>query len=224
MGSGKLASIVSSASSDSVWKFYRGKLFHFGKVSKPHQTAEFGRIFSFQENSGLKRIDEFANIERRGGHWSYESGKTTWIAPKRLAISSHDRRFLEEDAFPEIFEKELTNPKYAGFAEIVTQIEIKRAGALSYREELFAVYQKIAGLIAIFTMAVLALPFSLFSGRSSNVRIGITFSIALGFVFWLVDQVFLSLHTIELLPAEIAAFGANMLFLSFAALMLHLRR
>ena len=134
------------------------------------------------------------------------------------------RNSFQDDEFPFVFKKELVHPKYSDFSDIITEINLKRQGSVNYEADLFAFYQKTAAIISIFVMILLALPFSLSSSRKSNARMGIVLSIILGFSFWLVDQIFASFNSAGLVPAELAAFGANILFTLLALSLIYLRR
>ena len=222
-GADKAANIMGSSSKENVWRFYKGELFYFHSPSKSRKTAKIGGKFSFDEDLSLKRVERFSDLKRERDRWSSQSGSAIRFGHDRTAPSFHDGRTFAADAIPEVFERELVNPKYSNFLDIFRQIKAKKEGALNYEDDLFALYQKVSGLIAIFVMVVLALPFSLFSAGSSNFRVGIVLSTALGFVFWLTDQIFLTLYQAQLLLAELAAFGANILFLGIAVLSLYLR-
>ena len=222
-GADKLTNIVGSVLKENIWRFYKGELFYFHSVSKTHRTAKIGKKFSFTQDFSLQQIEEFYNLKQESDHWKFENNRIIRFEQKRIVPSIRNGRTLATEAVPEIFEQELANPKYSNFSDIYVQIGIKKEGGLNYQDDIFAIYQKIAGLMAIFVMLMLALPFSLFSSRSSNVRVGIVLSVVLGFVFWLVDQIFLTLYHAQLLLAEFAAFGSNALFLGLAILLLHLR-
>ena len=173
----KLTNIMKSVPNENIWRFYKGQLYYFNGVSKSHQTAKLGSKFSFDEGFTLKRIDGYDRLKLNNSTWLYEGGKSMRFRNKSIKITDQSLFGLAGDYFPEIFEKELPNAKYSKLTDIVTQIGVKKQGAIDYQDEIFAIYQKTAGVLAVFVMVFLALPFSLFSSRSSNVRIGIVLSV-----------------------------------------------
>ena len=175
----------------------------------------FSAITSLFVSSVLSRKDESWEIGQERRIEFHEKGI-------RQSVENSLKTAVNE--MPVVFTKELVNPKYTGFGSLISEIRIKRKGAVNYNPDLFALYQKIAGLFSIFVMILLALPFSIYSGRSANVRTGIVVSIVLGFVFWLVDQILLSFNTTGMLPMGVSAFGANVGFLILAFILIRLKK
>jgi lipopolysaccharide export system permease protein len=73
-------------------------------------------------------------------------------------------------------------------------------------------------------MTILGIPFALRIGRSGNVAVGITTSMAIGFVYWLFFSFSLSLGKGGLLPPLVAAWSANIVFGSIGILILMQQR
>jgi lipopolysaccharide export system permease protein len=182
------------------------------------------RIFEFDDHHQLNKVKVYRQLGLENGFWRIEDGREVEIFENRPHTSQSSQVTFQKNTFPFVFKKELNHPKYAGFSDIITEIHLKRQGAVNYEADLFALYQKIAAILAIFVMILLALPFSLGSGRKSNVRAGIVFSIILGFCFWLIDQIFFSFNSAGIMSAEFAAFGANFLFAMLALSLIYLRR
>ena len=94
------------------------------------------------------------------------------------------------------------------------------ASGESPEKTIFAFYQKLASLLGVFVMILLALPFSLFSGRAANVRMGIVLAIILGFVFWLIEQIGAGLFDAKILGAFPAAFTGDFIFIVLALVLI----
>jgi lipopolysaccharide export system permease protein len=62
-------------------------------------------------------------------------------------------------------------------------------------------------------MAFLGIPFALRSGRSSGIAFGIGLSLGIGFLYVIVNSVIISFGQVGLLPAVVAAWATNFIFL-----------
>lgn len=224
-GGDKIKGVMSTSPSDSIWRFYKGKLFYFEGLSKADKSVSAGIVYKFNRNNELKEISELKGIKERGKQWKIRLKKDLTFKNNSVQkLAELPSQVVKKKFFPVVFKKEIANPKYIGFSDLVAEIKIKKNSGISYQADIFAFYQKISALLSIFVMMLLALPFSLFSGRQANVRGGIVISVILGFVFWLADQIFIKLNGANVLSAEVAAFGANMIFIALAMLIVRLKK
>ena len=198
--------------STSLWRFYQGRLFYFTGLDQVQGGAQRAGILSFNSGHQLTQIQEIGGIQGTEEKWALGEGRLLKWEGEKIVFSQTPAQETRADHFPIIFTPELAYPKYSGFIQLGQEIKIKAEGAVNYQPDLYAFFQKLASLLAVFTMMALALPFSLFSGRQANAKTGIVVAVILGFVFWLFDQLFLSLFETGALPAWLAAFGSNLLF------------
>lgn len=224
LGSDKQLALVDSEKNRDVWRFYKGRLFFLSGLTPGEKSIERGKVYSFDSKFGIEGIETLRSLRLKNDEWSIS--RTVTIRPEQRQLTKKEEQNVKipEDSFPVAFQAELLNPKYSTFNAIFQQIRIKKMGGVSYDATLFALYQKIAAILSIFVMVILALPFSLSSGRSANVRLGIVFSIVLGFLFWLIDQIFISLYDAGILGGEFAAFGGNITFFLIALLLIILKK
>jgi lipopolysaccharide export system permease protein len=223
LGSDALMNIIRTTPSSSKWRIYHDDLFYIYQANKSNQTVEQVKIFKFDQQNQLKEIHRIKKLALEGNEWATDS--TNKITLKKGSfnqqISNHEK--YSKNKFPVVFEKELANPKYAPFQEVINQIINKKKGGIDNSKDVFAFCQKIALILSLFAMVVLALPFSLFAGRSFNTRMGIVLAVVLGFSFWLLEQIFMTLFKADLLIAEWAAFGTNIIFMGIALILIYTR-
>lgn len=221
LGSDALMSIIQTTPNASKWRLYHDNLFYIYQAKKTNRTIEKAKIFKFDPENQVKEILQLKKLTFQNEQWKTESTNKIVFDDTDLDQKTFNQSKYSKDQFPIVFEKELINPKYAPFQEVITQILNKKRGGIDNSEDVFAFYQKIALIISLFIMVVLALPFSLFAGKSFNTRTGIVFAVILGFAYWLLDQIFMTLFRADILIAELAAFGANILFMGLALLLIY---
>ena len=73
-------------------------------------------------------------------------------------------------------------------------------------------HSRISLPFASFVMAVLGIPFALRSGRTSGIAVGIGISLGIGFCYFAINAVLLSLGQAGILPPFVSAWAANFLF------------
>ncbi|MFH2130293.1 MAG: LptF/LptG family permease [bacterium] len=223
-GADERTSMVDSTPVNNSWQFYQGRLFYFAHLMSKKQRVQSSRVFEFDDHHQIRRILTFEQLKNANGTWQAESGREINISQNRVVSKTRQTNVFPQEEFPVVFKRELNHPKYSDFSALMTEINLKRMGSVNFEADLFALYQKIAAILSVFVMILLALPFSLYTGKKSNVRMGIVLSMVMGFSFWLIDQIFISFNSAGLMPSELAAFGANILFTLLALLLIYLRR
>ncbi|MBU3916830.1 LptF/LptG family permease, partial [bacterium] len=224
LGSDKRTGFTRSRSEHSVWQFADGKLYHFSEPSIKTKEIRKGLTFFFDQEHQIKQIQSSKGLRLKDKSWQMDEANEIAFSSDEVINNILPLNSIPENKLPFVFKKELSHPKYSSFSEIISEIIIKQQGAINYKSDVFALYQKIAGILSVFTMVLLALPFSLYAGRSVNVRTGIVVSIVMGLVFWLTDQILISLNSTGTLLPEISAFGANILFVVLALILIRLKR
>ncbi len=223
-GADERAGLVAAKRSANTWRFHNGTLFYFETPDKRTRTIQSSRFFSFGKDDRIGTTGFLSDLVRKEETWEIGKERRIEFQKKDIRQSVEENLKTDVDEWPVVFTRDLINPKYTSFGSLISEIRIKQKGAVDYKPDLFALYQKIAGLISIFVMILLALPFSIYSGRSANVRTGIVISIVLGFVFWLADQILISFHTTGMLPMGVSAFGAGFGFLILAFTLVRLKK
>lgn len=223
LGADERASLVKKKSNDDVWQFYNGDLFHFTIVDKREKSVREVSRYSFDTDNRIDRITIYEGADF-SSIWTVEAVRKVNLGPGSIHQEIERGKTFEKGAFPVVFKEEIKVPKYSSFIQLFNEISIKSEGAVPFQRELFAVYQKVSGMLSVFVMVLLALPFSIYGGRSSNVRTGIVISVVLGFIFWLVDQLLVSFSDSVAIPLLISAFGANVLFIALAVSLILLKR
>lgn len=223
LGADQRASLVKKRVSSDIWQFHKGDLFHFSSMDKRKKRVEEVGRYSFDSDSTISTIAIYKRVGL-SETWDVDSVREISVGDSGVKQSIKADVTYDRADFPVVFKKEITAPKYSSFGQLINEIEIKSKGAVPIKRELFALYQKGAGMISVFVMVLLALPFSVYGARSANVRTGIVISVVLGFIFWLVDQLLASFSDTASIPLVLSAFGANILFIALAILLIRLKQ
>jgi len=206
-----------------AWRFFQGRLFYFGNLKDFKFQAGKGQIYAFTPEHRIARLQETKRLRQEGETIEFKVQRIVNFSNQGIQVAPGEAETWQQQTFPVIFKPHINHPRYSGFSDIAREVQLKRLGGENYQAELFAAYQKTAGVIAVFVMILLALPFSLFSHRAANVRTGIVIAVILGLLFWLFEQVFAGLFEAGFLPGLVAAFLADVLFLLLGGYLLKVR-
>lgn len=162
----------------------------------------------------LMRIDA-ESAEFHNGHWSAlkpvikEFGQGQPPAIRKIPLMDLDLDLKVDDL--RILDNNADNLSFLKLKEYADNLE--NGGYQSYRYRTM-MHTKISAPFAAFVMVVLGIPFALRNSRSGGIALGIGASVAIGFIYFVVNAVLLSYGRSGVLPPIIAAWGANLLFLS----------
>jgi lipopolysaccharide export system permease protein len=201
-----------------------GALIYNIKLFDPKNNLLKGiAIYSFSPEFVLeKRIDA---VEARwtGEQWQFSDVIIREFNPDG-SIRSVTNRGKEKASWikeePEAFKlakKESEEMGYWEYKEYTQKIRDDGYDPTPYLTDLHA---KISFPFVAVVMSFLGIPFALRIGRSGNVAVGITTSMAIGFFYWLFFSFSLSLGKGGLLPPLVAAWSANIIFGAIAILIL----
>ncbi|HON59398.1 MAG TPA: LPS export ABC transporter permease LptG [Smithella sp.] len=117
-----------------------------------------------------------------------------------------------------VMQTDAENMGYFALKKYIRKIKSEGYNVIKYQ---VALYSKIAFPFITIIMIFLAIPFSLRSERSGGIMQSAGVAVFIGFSYWIVNAVFVSLGKSELLPAALAAWTANILFSTVAAILFY---
>jgi lipopolysaccharide export system permease protein len=118
-----------------------------------------------------------------------------------LDLKVDDLRILDNNA---------DNLSYRKLKEYADNLQSGGYQAFRY---LTMMHTKISAPFAAFVMVILGIPFALRNSRSGGIALGIGASVAIGFIYFVINAILLSYGRSGVLPPIVAAWGANLLFL-----------
>lgn len=99
-----------------------------------------------------------------------------------------------------------------GFMQLMRYAQKLQKGGYDATPYLVLKHSKLSLPFASFIMAFLGIPFAMRGGRSSGVALGIGFSLGIGFTYFVLNAILLSLGQTGILPPLVAAWSANLIF------------
>ena len=198
-----------------VWIKTGEDIWNIGYLDVKNGILHDVNIMRFRpDKSGFASIISARKGYRRGAQWTFEEGIerrfTNGIGVEESPFTARNYSFALD--FKELKHAEKA-PQEMNFREITSYIEhIKRAG---YEDIRYSVdrYVKITFPLISVVMAIISIPFGLKTGRSVGAFSGIAIAVMIGFVFWFLFSMGVSLGHSGKLPPLAAAGGAHLVFL-----------
>jgi LPS export ABC transporter permease LptG/LPS export ABC transporter permease LptF len=217
---------------DQKWIFGRqepgkpGRIFYYQFFDQGEDRFANLTVFEFNpENFALSRRIFASSVhwEPQLQQWVFEHGWERRFDGE--AISSFGQFNVE--SFPEIneppqyFKKEALQSKEMTFGELQRYIRDLKQSGFETKNLSVQLNLKLAYPLITLVMAVLAIPFALSMGRRGSLT-GIAAAIGLAIAYWVVNDTFVELGNVNILPTLLAAWSPDLLF-GFAGAYLLLR-
>lgn len=193
-----------------------GRIFYY-QFFDPDQDR-FANISVFEFNPDTFAISKriyasSAHWEPELHRWIFEKG---WVRDVRGEVisgyASFDvRTFSEITEEPTYFKKESRQSQEMNFGELERYIRDLRQSGIDTMRLRVQLNRKLSYPLIALVMAVLAIPFSLSTGRRGSLT-GIAVAIGVAVAYWVVAGIFEAMGNVNLLPAMLAAWSPDVLF------------
>lgn len=201
-----------------IW--YRGEdntIWHIKLLAPAGKEMRGVSLFQFDEKDRLKRRLDADKVEWRGERFRFLSGYARNFKPDG-SMESHP--FSQEEVHSteqiEDFKIVQKTPEQMSLRELYGFVKKLRINGFDATEYTVDMHSKLSLPIACLIMVLIGIPFSLRSSRSGGLFWGIIFGLFLGFSYWLLYYICISLGHAGRLPPLVAAWSADILFLSVA--------
>ena len=196
-----------------IWYKGEGVIYNIKFFSHQHNTLHGITLFYFDNDFHLiKRIDaERAHWEKN--RWIFEKVTTRIFAPAKTGKTSFEQqKTLPLKESPETFKQEIRKPEEMSYLELKEYIEKTTQEGYDTTQYLADMYAKISSPFINFIISLLGIPFALRLGKHGGFALGVTFSFAIGFIYWVIFSVCLALGHGGALPPLVSAWIANFIF------------
>jgi lipopolysaccharide export system permease protein len=200
---------------DHIWVKEDNRILNI-RHSRPDEGLLTGvTIFEFDE--------EFRLIERKDSpqarfieeSWLFENLATRKFDPESGMITEshiYPEKELQLTKKPDDFIEPEHNTEQMGFFELRSLIQKLQMEGFDARRYKVDMHSRLAHPFACLTMAILGIPFALRKGRGASIALGVTLSVAIGIVFYILQAMLMALGYSSVIPAFAAAWSAVLLF------------
>lgn len=198
-----------------IWIRGNRQITHIQYFNPARRTINGFTRFYFDDAFRLSR-----RLDARSGHYDQNRWQLFQCMDQRLdvrtntyAIRFHDRLDEKLDLHPDDFRQIVRKSEemtYRDLSEYVRKVEGEGYDATAYRVDLYA---KVAYPFVCIIMAMVAIGLTARRRLNKGLPISITYGIGIGFLYFVFHSFCISLGYGGILPAMVAAWTANFLFL-----------
>jgi LPS export ABC transporter permease LptG len=199
----------------SQWRMDGDRIFYYGAFN-PTQKKMFGLsvLETAQNPFRLVRHVRAADVALVGKEWVAHDGwvQNFPVTGKTTRETFDTRRMRLPPNFPGTGDEE---PEMMTFGALREQIRELANSGLGLADARVTLQERIAFPLVAVVMTLLGIPFGALTGRRGALY-SMGLAVILGSSYWLVNTFFLAVGQAALLPAPLAAWAANLLFLAAA--------
>ena len=196
-----------------IW--YRGDeaIYNIRFFSHPTNSLHGVTLYFFDDDFHLfKRIDA-KNAQWHNNQWVFREVFTRiFKRDKTVKTSFQQRAVIPLKETPETFKQEIREPEEMSYLELKEYIEKTTREGYDITKYLADMYSKVSSPFINFIISLLGIPFAIRLGRHGGFALGVTFSFAVGFTYWVFFNICLALGHGGALPPFISAWIANVIF------------
>ncbi|MBI5445357.1 MAG: LPS export ABC transporter permease LptG [Deltaproteobacteria bacterium] len=205
---------------EDVWLRVGPQVLHVAKVLPEQNRLLTLSLVEVRESAVLRRVDA---REARWEHdrWIFLDAEERIFDPSgAIRTVSHPRLAYPLPASPKDFRIEKLQPAELPWAKLRRQVRRLRAQGLDSSELEVGLWAKTSMPFTSLIMVLIGFPFALRADRRGGPSVGIATGLLLGFCYWLVLAVGLSLGKAGVLVSPLAAWTGNLLFTGVGAALL----
>ncbi len=198
---------------DNIWH-KNNNLILQAKTFEPKTSTLLG-ITLWEIGKGIRptaRVDAVKGSPADGG-WLFSGVRKTEFTDSGEIISNNrESLFVNLDLTDSDLKVVAKSAEDMGFTALRQYCKTIRENGYDATRYETLLYSKVSLPFAAVVMAFLGIPFSLRDGRSGGLGFGIGISIAIGFAYFIINSLLLSLGQAGAIPPPLAAWTANILF------------
>jgi len=198
---------------DNIW-LRDGNLILQAKIFNP-ETSTLKGITIWELGAGIRpvsRIDAGSGTPTQGG-WQLSGARKTFFSESGAVDSIIKNSLLTKlDLVAADLKDVARSAEDMGFTDLRRYCKTISDNGYDATRYLTLLYSKISLPFAALVMAFVGIPFSLRDGRSGGTGVGVGVSIAIGFSYFIINSLLLSLGQAGAIQPMIAAWTANIIF------------
>ena len=202
---------------DRKWIFGQHSDIYYYQFFDPDRDA-FGGVSVFQFDPRTFQITHRIAADR--AHWSDSMGRWVYEQGWERSLSGsaiQNYRKFDVATYPELaeapayFKKEIIQSQEMSYDELRRYIHDLQQSGFDVVRLRVQLQKKIAYPLITLVMAILAIPFALFTGKRSAVT-GVATAIGIGVVYWTISGLFEAMGNLSQLPPAVAAWSPDLVF------------
>ncbi|MEJ2199583.1 MAG: LPS export ABC transporter permease LptG [Desulfuromonadaceae bacterium] len=201
--------------SDHIWFRENNTIFHIGHSDPEQGVLEDISILEFDDQFRLTDRKDSPQAQYVEGAWLFENFTEYSFSPQTGIITDNRtlaRQRLDLNRKPQDLVETLYKTNQMGFFELHRLIGKLQNEGYDARRYQVDMHSRLSQPFTCLAMAILGVPFALRKGRGVSLAIGMTFTVAVGIIFYFIQAAFMAFGYAAILPPLAAAWAPVFLF------------
>lgn len=201
------------------------RFFHVQMIDPDQTKMEGVALYFLADDFSVSRQIEAKSLVYEKKEWVFMEGVEKIFKDQSVAASLFDRKTILLGQTPDDFNASAINPDemtYRGLTDSINRLSKNGLDSTRYR-----VYRhgKRAFPWVNFLMILIGIPFSIQRGPSAPLGRGVAISLTIGFSYWILYSLGMTLGYAKVVSPWIAGWGANLIFLGLGVgLLMNMKR
>ncbi len=204
------------------WYRYPKGIYNIRYIDPNDQVIKGVSIYELN-NSFTPRVKLYGDeLKQSDGRWVVTSGRS-WVLEEGGMATTKTLTDIPLDSIIKDLQELGTSaprPEEMSLGELYGYIRMLKKSGLNANRYLVDLYSKLSFPMVSLIMVVIGIPFSLKGERHGGIALGVILTLFIGFSYWLVFALSVSLGHSGIIPPLVAAWFTNVLFGAIGLLML----
>ena len=170
-------------------------------------------LFEFDDDFKLRRRIDAKRALWKGGAWHFYDVTIRDFGERGdIQTTQFEETVIPIPETPEVFKRERRDTEEMSYYDLRRYIRRIKRGGYNTTRYIVDLYAKLSFPLSCAIMVLIGIPFSTKTARGGEIALSIVVSIIIGFLYWIIFNLSLSLGHSGLLPPQLAAFAPHALF------------
>ena len=196
-----------------VWFRSQNAVYNFQVFNPQKDLLEGITLFEFDDDFRLtRRIDAKRALWKSGAWHFYDVAIRDFRERSKIQTARFEEKVIHIPETPHVFKEEQRDTEEMGYYDLRRYIRNIERGGYDATRYIVDLYGKLSFPFACTIMVFIGIPFSTKTARSGGIALPIVMSIVIGFLYWIILNLSLSLGHSGVLPPQLAAFAPHAMF------------
>jgi lipopolysaccharide export system permease protein len=196
-----------------VWYRSQSAIYNFQVFNPQRDLLEGITLFEFDDDFKLRRRIDAKRALWKGGAWHfYDVTIRDFRERGDIQTTQFEETVIPIPETPEVFKRERRDTEEMSYYDLRRYIRRIKRGGYDTTRYIVDLYAKLSFPLSCAIMVLIGIPFSTKTARGGGIALSIVVSIVIGFLYWIIFNLSLSLGHSGFLPAQLAAFAPHALF------------
>ncbi len=196
-----------------IWYRSHNAIYNFQVFKPESDTLEGVTLFEFDDDFRLRRrIDANRAVWKDGAWHFYDVTTRDFREGETIQTTRFAEKVISIPETPDVFKEERKDTEEMGYYDLRRYIRKIEMGGYDATKYIVDLYAKLSFPFACVIMVFIGIPFSTKTARSGGIALQVVLSIVIGFLYWIILNLSLSLGHSGVLPPQLSAFAPHTLF------------